>query len=65
MQLLCLHATGNVQRFGQKIGVCGGSLFHFTALYFSVRCRNFFNRLKLVLIRNTEHWADYILFSAP
>ena len=65
MQFLCLHATGNVQRFGQKISVCGGSLFHFTALYFSVRRRNFFYRLEFVLIRNPEHWADYILFSAP
>jgi len=52
MQLLCLHGTGNVQRFGQIVSVCCGGLFHFTALYFSVQRRKFFYRLKFVLVRN-------------
>ena len=65
MQLLCLHSTGNVQRFWQKIRVCCGGLFHFTTLYSSVRCRNFFYRFKFVLIPNAENWPDHILFFAP
>jgi hypothetical protein len=54
IQLLCLHGTENVQRFGQKIRVCCGGLFHLTALYFSVRPRNFFYRFKFVLIWNAR-----------
>ena len=65
MQSLRLHVAGNIKRFGQKIRVPRGGLFHFTPLHLSVRSWNFFHRFEFVLIRNSKHRPDYILFPAP
>ena len=65
MQLLRLHAGGNIQRFGQKIGVGGCSFLHFAAFHFAVGSRNFFHRFECILIRDPEYRPDHILFPAP
>jgi hypothetical protein len=54
-----------MQRFGKKICNRCAVLFYFASLHLAIRCRHFFDCLKLVLIRDPKHRPDHILFATP